>query len=104
MALIEVVVLVVLGILSHLGGAGVEDSSGRMVGANFLGIGAAVVLVILLIAVIIPNLALAWRRLHDANLSGGFYFLTLIPSIGSLIILVLVLLPSSPYGERFDRR
>jgi uncharacterized membrane protein YhaH (DUF805 family) len=55
------------------------------------------------IAVLIPNLALTWRRLHDTNRSGGWFFLVLIPFVGPIILLILVLLPSDPAGIRFDR-
>ena len=38
---------------------------------------------------IIPLLAVTWRRLHDTNRSGGFYFLGMIPFIGAIILLIL---------------
>ena len=60
--------------------------------------------VILWLAFLVPHLALTWRRLHDANLAGPFYFLNFIPSVGSIVLLVLVLLPPQPLGARFDRR
>lgn len=55
------------------------------------------------LATIVPMLALIWRRLHDTNLSGGFFFLSLIPLAGPIILVVLTLLPPSPGGVRFDR-
>ncbi|PCN49246.1 DUF805 domain-containing protein [Curtobacterium sp. 'Ferrero'] len=55
------------------------------------------------LATIIPNLALAWRRLHDGNFAGPFIFLGLIPVVGGIILLVLYLLPSKPEGARFDQ-
>ncbi|WP_285115665.1 DUF805 domain-containing protein [Leifsonia sp. fls2-241-R2A-40a] len=55
------------------------------------------------LATIVPHLALTWRRLHDVNLAGPFFFLGLIPFVGGIIVLVLVLLPSKPEGARFDR-
>jgi uncharacterized membrane protein YhaH (DUF805 family) len=45
------------------------------------------------LAVLLPSLALAWRRLHDANFAGPLY----------LLFLVLLLMPSKPEGQRFDR-
>lgn len=56
------------------------------------------------IVTIIPSLALAWRRLHDAGLSGGFFFIGFVPFVGGIILLVLYLLPPKPEGARFDRR
>lgn len=62
-----------------------------------------VVLVIaVLLGVIVPALALSARRLHDANLSGWLYLISLIPC-GSFVLLVLWCLPSKPEGVRYDR-
>ena len=58
---------------------------------------------LLYLAVIIPSIALTVRRLHDANFSGWLYLLHLIPSLGSLIVFILTLLPSKPEGARFDK-
>jgi uncharacterized membrane protein YhaH (DUF805 family) len=55
------------------------------------------------LATIVPGLALTWRRLHDTNRSGGFYFIALIPFVGGIILLVFLLLPANPAGVRFDR-
>lgn len=55
------------------------------------------------LALILPNLGLMWRRLHDANFAGPFFFLGFIPGVGSLILIVLALMPSKPEGQRFDR-
>lgn len=41
------------------------------------------------IAVFIPGLAVAVRRLHDVGKSGWFYFIILIPIIGAIWLLVL---------------
>ena len=55
------------------------------------------------LATFIPWLALAWRRLHDTNRSGGWWFIGLIPFVGWIILLVFFLLPPVPEGSRFDR-
>jgi uncharacterized membrane protein YhaH (DUF805 family) len=55
------------------------------------------------LALILPSLALTWRRLHDSNKPGGFFFLSLIPFAGPIILIVLLALPSDPAGARFDR-
>ncbi|MGN8049826.1 DUF805 domain-containing protein [Curtobacterium sp. 22159] len=55
------------------------------------------------LAILIPSLAIAWRRLHDANFAGPFIFLGLIPIVGGIILLVFYLLPSKPEGARFDQ-
>jgi uncharacterized membrane protein YhaH (DUF805 family) len=54
------------------------------------------------LATIVPWLALVWRRFHDTNRSGAFYFLSFIPFVGGIIVLVMLALPSDPAGARFD--
>ncbi len=44
---------------------------------------------IFILATLIPSLAIAVRRLHDVGKSGWFYFICLIPLIGSIWLLVL---------------
>ena len=63
-----------------------------------------VVYIVWALAILVPSLALIWRRLHDANLAGPFFFLGFIPFVGGIILLVFYLLPSKPEGARFDRR
>ena len=46
---------------------------------------------------IVPNIALGWRRVHDANLAGPLWIIALFVGI------VFGLLPSNPEGARFDR-
>jgi uncharacterized membrane protein YhaH (DUF805 family) len=57
---------------------------------------------IVAIGVLLPSLAVLVRRLHDANFSGWFVFLGLIPGVGAIILLVFTLLPSNSAGARFD--
>ena len=54
------------------------------------------------LGIIVPALALTVRRLHDAGYSGLLVLLGLIPYLGSLIMLIFVLLPSSPAGVKYD--
>ena len=53
-------------------------------------------------AMFIPTLAVTSRRLHDANFSGAMLFLYLVPGVGSLVVAILCLFPSTPAGARFD--
>jgi uncharacterized membrane protein YhaH (DUF805 family) len=55
------------------------------------------------LATLIPWLALSWRRLHDTNRPGAWWFIGLIPFVGWIILLVFFLLPPDPAGTRFDR-
>ncbi|UUV20254.1 DUF805 domain-containing protein [Paenimyroides aestuarii] len=40
------------------------------------------------LAILVPSLAVAVRRLHDTGRSGWFYFVGLIPLVGSILLLV----------------
>ena len=53
------------------------------------------------LATIIPNIAVTVRRLHDQNLSGWLYLLSLIPYIGALAIFVLMCIDGTRGPNRF---
>lgn len=55
------------------------------------------------LAILVPSLAVAWRRLHDTNRSGAWYFIGLIPIVGTIILIVFAASASKPEGQRFDR-
>jgi len=71
-----------------------------------LGVGAVFIIIIgvlMYLAVIVPSLAISWRRLHDTDKSGGFYFLSFIPWVGGIILIILQALPSVPQAwQRWD--
>ena len=48
------------------------------------------------LAVLIPSLAVAVRRLHDVGKSGWFMFIIFIPIIGAIWLLVLVCTDGNP--------
>ena len=50
------------------------------------------------LALVLPALAVVVRRLHDTGKSGWFYFIILIPLVGSIWILILFCTDSNP-GE-----
>jgi uncharacterized membrane protein YhaH (DUF805 family) len=50
------------------------------------------------LALLIPGLALAVRRLHDTNHSGWWLLITLIPIIGPIIFFIFTVMDSDP-GE-----
>jgi uncharacterized membrane protein YhaH (DUF805 family) len=53
------------------------------------------------LALLLPTLGVIWRRLHDTNRSGGFYFLGLIPIVGIIVLLVFWVQDSTPGANRF---
>lgn len=61
----------------------------------------AILLVIYVLASFIPALAITVRRLHDTGKSGWFYLLTLIPYIGSFILLIFTVQDSEPMQNKW---
>lgn len=57
--------------------------------------------VLFMIAMIIPGLAVAVRRLHDVGKSGWFLLITLIPLIGSIWLIVLYATDSEPNPNKW---
>ncbi len=56
---------------------------------------------IISLAFLIPNLAVAWRRLHDIGKAGGWYFIGLIPLVGWIFMLIWYCTKSEPFDNRF---
>ena len=56
---------------------------------------------IYVLAVFLPALSVTIRRLHDIDRNGWWVFITIIPLIGSIILLVFMLLESTPGENRF---
>ena len=58
---------------------------------------------ILIIALLLPNMGLVVRRLHDTGRSGWWYFIALVPCVGIIILLVFTIMDGEPhpnaYGE-----
>ncbi|OGY85246.1 MAG: hypothetical protein A3F54_00050 [Candidatus Kerfeldbacteria bacterium RIFCSPHIGHO2_12_FULL_48_17] len=42
------------------------------------------------LAVLVPSLAVAVRRLHDTNRSGGWIFISLVPIVGPIVLIVFL--------------
>ncbi|MEY3856061.1 MAG: hypothetical protein RJA45_531 [Actinomycetota bacterium] len=40
------------------------------------------------LATLVPVLAVVWRRLHDTNTGGPYYFMVLIPLVGPILVLI----------------
>jgi uncharacterized membrane protein YhaH (DUF805 family) len=88
--------------LVHGFGLGITTSrdGGRTPG--LLSLTLIILFVVFALGIIVPSLALTVRRLHDAGYSGLFAVLGLIPYLGSLIVMIFALLPSSPAGAKYD--
>ncbi|MTI94746.1 MAG: DUF805 domain-containing protein [Firmicutes bacterium] len=55
-----------------------------------------VIYVLYMLAVLIPGLAVFVRRLHDIGKSGWWFFISLVPIIGGIWLLILLLTDSQP--------
>lgn len=63
-----------------------------------------VVIALLLIynlAIFIPSLAVAVRRLHDTDRSGWWILVNLVPYIGGFVFLIFMVIDSKPGDNRF---
>ncbi len=54
-----------------------------IIGLNILGL-------IFSLAILVPSIAIATRRLHDTGLSGWFQLIALIPILGAIVLIVLL--------------
>lgn len=65
-------------------------------------IGTAGILVgIYFLAIMLPILGVTVRRLHDTNRSGWWIFISLVPAIGGIILLVFLVQDSSEGDNQF---
>lgn len=65
-------------------------------------LGLGIVFIVLMgMGLIVPNMSLLVRRLHDAGFSGLWSLLHL-TSLGSVVVVAMTLMPSRPEGARFD--
>ena len=53
------------------------------------------------LALIVPSLAVAVRRLHDTNRSGWWVLISLIPIIGAILLLVWLVMDSQPGENKY---
>jgi uncharacterized membrane protein YhaH (DUF805 family) len=70
-----------------------------------LAIGSRIVSVITSLALLLPGLAVGFRRLHDVGRSAWWILIGLVPLIGAIVLLVFMLQPSegpNRFGDRPD--
>lgn len=68
---------------------------------SFFGDVGTILYFLCLFAVVLPSLAILVRRLHDTNRSGWWVLISLLPFIGTLILLIFLVLPSTEGENRF---
>jgi uncharacterized membrane protein YhaH (DUF805 family) len=57
--------------------------------------------IIVNLALLLPTLAVAVRRLHDTDRSGWWLLIGLVPIVGAIVLLVFFVLDSTPGTNRF---
>ena len=53
------------------------------------------------LAVLVPGLAVAWRRLHDTGRSGAWYLIGLVPLVGAILLIVWCCQDSQPEANQY---
>ncbi len=91
-------VYLVLGIATAAVGIATSPDGGDTPGA--LAAIPGVPLALIMLASIVPSIALSWRRLHDAGYSGLLYLLTL-TYIGGFVLIIFLAMPTSPGAARY---
>lgn len=109
-----IVIIVIYALIVATGGGAAMmqsamDNPGNpmaVYGSLFGGIG--LLLVLWGLATIVPNIAVAVRRLHDRDMSGWWYlgifignFIPIVNIVAGIAFLVLMLLPGTPGPNRF---
>ena len=85
-------VLMYLDSALNLGGTSSSYSEGGSVGFNMSG---GLLTLLFLLANIVPNIAVAVRRLHDVGKSGWMLLIGLIPLVGAIYLLVQYVQPGA---------
>ncbi len=95
------IILEIVAVSTTVGTVAVSDAGVPSFGAAYY----AVITIswVVSLATLVPTLAVVWRRLHDTNRSGGYYFIGLIPIVGGIILIVFLASAPDPAGARFDR-
>lgn len=75
----------------------------NILGIAMEGIGYGPLYGLYVLAMLIPGLAVAVRRLHDVGKSGWMILITLIPLIGSIWLLVLLVTDSNPGENQYGK-
>lgn len=71
---------------------------------TFLGTAGNVIYYLISLALFLPSLGVAWRRMHDIGKGGGWYFINLIPLVGTIIWIIWCCKESEPFDNRFGPR
>lgn len=60
-----------------------------------------ILLCVVMLALLLPMLGVTWRRLHDIGKSGAWFFISLVPIIGCIWLLILLVTPSQAVPNKY---
>lgn len=87
--------IVIVMVLYFLGGASTAKNPRGSVSIFFI------ILSIYAFAYLIPTLSLIVRRLHDIGKSGWWYFISLIPLVGTILLIIYLSTDSVSYDNEY---
>ena len=59
------------------------------------------IFMVIVLAFLLPSIAVSVRRLHDRDLSGWLYLLSFVP-FGGLVLFIFYVMPGTPGPNRYD--
>lgn len=86
--LFTIIVSVVASVLDNLFGTATSAGGGVVQGLASL-------------ALLVPSLAVGWRRMHDTGKSGAMYLIGIIPVIGWILVIVWAAQDSQPNQNQY---
>ncbi len=97
--------LFVLGVfVAEVVGSVIIDLAGGGAGNfSFVSGVLAILFGVALLGVIVPSIAVAFRRLHDTNRSAWWLLIAFLPLIGSVVLLIFYCLDGTPGPNRFGQ-
>ncbi|CAN5140536.1 DUF805 domain-containing protein [soil metagenome] len=93
--IVEVVYFILSGVTGNLAGAA---GTGQF---NPIGMVLAGLYVLFILAILVPSIAVGFRRLHDTNRSAWWLLIAFIPLIGGIVLLIFNILPGTVGANRF---
>ncbi len=93
--IVEVAYFILSGVTGNFGGM---SGTGQY---NAIGLVLTGLYVIFILAILIPGIAVGFRRLHDTDRSAWWLLIGFIPLIGGIVLLVFNILPGTVGANRF---
>lgn len=100
-ALYTGLVYLLFGIISVASTAGASRGGSAATAVDAAGSLASIPFILFFLASAVPSLAVGSRRLHDAGYSGALLLLNLIPYLGSFVVLIFTVMPTSSNAGRY---